>query len=93
MGDLGYGLEYPLWKKAYEDLMDDLEKSQVPCRVSATTVDIVQVGSLFDRQFYNQAIADKVDGFGECGEFHTLAQVWEVSRTIALGCDSSSSTT
>jgi ATP-binding cassette subfamily B (MDR/TAP) protein 1 len=92
MGDLGYGLEYPLWQKSYEDLMDGLEKSQVPCRVSATTVDTVQVGSLFNRQFYNQAIADKVDGFGECGEFHSLAQVWEVSRTIALGCDSSSST-
>jgi hypothetical protein len=43
------------------------------------------VGSLFNRQFYEEAIDAKIDGFGECGEFHTIAKVWEIERHVALG--------
>ena len=33
----------------------------------------------------NDAIALGLDGFGESGEFHSLAEVWSVSREQALG--------
>lgn len=78
-------LEYPLWKADYEALLTDLENSQVPCYISGSTVVSVQVGSLFNRQFYERAIESNCDGFGECGEFHSLAKVWEAERQIALG--------
>jgi diphthamide synthase (EF-2-diphthine--ammonia ligase) len=81
----GFDLEYPLWKADYEKLLCDLEMSQVRCYVSGSTVNVVQVGSLFNRQFYEEAIEAKIDGFGECGEFHTLAKVWEIERHVALG--------
>ena len=48
--DLGYELEYPLWKADYAVLMDDLEQSQVPCSVTASTVDSVSVDTPFTRQ-------------------------------------------
>ena len=79
---LGYRLEYPLWKKDYSVLLEDLEKSQVPCFVSASSVDLAKVGSLFNRQFYKRMVQAKVDGFGEAGEFHTLAKVWEVPNYL-----------
>ena len=31
--------------------------------------------------------ADAADAFGENGEFHTLARVWEVDRARALGME------
>jgi ABC-type Fe3+-hydroxamate transport system substrate-binding protein/diphthamide synthase (EF-2-diphthine--ammonia ligase) len=84
--DSQYDLEYPLWKKPYEDLLNDLEASLVPCSVSGTTVENVKVGTAFTRQFYQEAVESNIDGFGENGEFHSLAKVWEVPRHIALGC-------
>ncbi len=83
--DLCYQLEYPLWKVPYATLMDDLETSQVPCFVSGSTVDAVPVGTPFDRRFYEQTKPQGLDGFGEQGEFHSIAQVWEVSKEKALG--------
>ena len=83
--DLGFALEYPLWKVEYADLMTDLEMSQVPCVVSASTVDSVAVDTPFTRDLYEEAPSLNVDGFGERGEFHSLAKVWEVSRATALG--------
>jgi diphthamide synthase (EF-2-diphthine--ammonia ligase)/ABC-type hemin transport system substrate-binding protein len=84
--DSPYDLEYPLWKKPYKELLTDLEASLVPCSVSGTTVETVQVGTAFTRQFYQEAVASNIDGFGEAGEFHSLAKVWEVPRHVALGC-------
>ena len=83
--DLPYVLEYPLWKVPYETLMEDLEASQVPCVVSGTTRDtIVQEGTAFDRSLYNRVTSLGLDGFGERGEFHSLAKVWKVPRKVAL---------
>jgi ATP-binding cassette subfamily B (MDR/TAP) protein 1 len=86
-GECGYSLEYPLWKMDYDVLMNDLEASQVPCLVSASTVDSVVVGTPFTRNLYNELQTHRIDPFGECGEFHSLAKVWEVPRSIALGLE------
>ena len=86
IGALGYKREYPLWQVSYEDLMKDLEASRVPCVVSASTVDSVEVGTRFTRDFYSSLVSGaQIDGFGERGEFHSLAQVWEVDSAVALG--------
>lgn len=86
MGELGYPTEYPIWHAPYDDLLSDLERSEVPCVVSATTVDGVVVGTKFTRE-YSETLTKNgtIDGFGECGEFHSLAKVWEVERKTALG--------
>mmetsp|Transcript_3735 Transcript_3735/g.10585 ORF Transcript_3735/g.10585 Transcript_3735/m.10585 type:complete len:530 (-) Transcript_3735:659-2248(-) len=79
-------LEYPLWKTTYSDLLDDLEASNVPCQVSGSTrAEEVPLGTVFDRKLYNRLIKTDIDAFGECGEFHSLAMVWEVPRSTALG--------
>lgn len=79
-------LSYPLWKCSYESLVKDLELSQVPCVVSASTVECVQVGEEYNESFRNRLASDNdVDVFGESGEFHTVAQVWKTTRQIALG--------
>ena len=41
----------------------------------------------FGREFMARAAAAGCDAFGERGEFHTLAHVWEVPREQALGHD------
>ena len=85
---MGYELEYPLWKVPFTKLIKDLDESQVPCILSASTVDGIQAGERFTREFHEKIMASttqKIDGFGENGEFHTLAQVWQVSRQCALG--------
>ncbi|KAI2504767.1 Diphthamide synthase [Fragilaria crotonensis] len=85
VGELGYKLEFPLWHVSYDDLLKDLEKSMVPCVVSASTVNSVAVGTLFTKSFSESLRRNgDIDGFGENGEFHSLAQVWEVDRRIAL---------
>mmetsp|Transcript_33284 Transcript_33284/g.72642 ORF Transcript_33284/g.72642 Transcript_33284/m.72642 type:complete len:653 (+) Transcript_33284:49-2007(+) len=85
VGALGIKLEYPLWKKPYEDLMAELEASTVPCVVSSSTVDGVKEGQIFSRQFFTSQVPG-LDAFGENGEFHTTARVWEArSREVALG--------
>ncbi|CAB9523577.1 chromosome 1 open reading frame 53 [Seminavis robusta] len=103
MGPLGYSLEYPVWKVPYDDLMNDLDESRVPCVVSGSTCDFVAVGTPFDRTFYNKLVTEapegpavettkdgasivrRIDAFGENGEFHSLAQVWNVTREQAQG--------
>jgi diphthamide synthase (EF-2-diphthine--ammonia ligase) len=85
---LGYELEYPIWKISYSDLMEDLEASKVPCQVSGSTREKeVPLGTVFDRKLYERLLDSDIDSFGECGEFHSLAMVWDVSRTTALGLD------
>ncbi|CAJ1965003.1 unnamed protein product [Cylindrotheca closterium] len=81
----GYQMEYPLWKADYSELLNDLEKSQVPCFITGSTNVQVKVGTEFTRFFYQEVVAAKLDGFGENGEFHSLAKVWEVPRATALG--------
>jgi len=82
-------LLYPIWKVPYEELHDDLETSGVPCEVSALGPGghdgPVQVGNPFNRDLARKAVAAGMDAFGENGEFHTLAKVWDVSRDKALG--------
>ena len=81
LSGLGADLHFPLWHADYEELSADLQASGVPCDVSATTVDAVAVGERFGEFETPQGL----DAFGERGEFHTLARVWEVPRRAALG--------
>ena len=82
-----YSLEYPLWNVPYEELISDLEASKVPIVLSAITVDndMLKKGVTFDRQLMNDVASLGMDGFGEEGEFHSIAKVWAVSREQALG--------
>jgi ABC-type Fe3+-hydroxamate transport system substrate-binding protein/diphthamide synthase (EF-2-diphthine--ammonia ligase) len=84
IGSLGYKLQYPVFQTEYEILWQDLEASKVPCIVSSSTVDHIRVGDVYSREFA-QRLPECVDRFGENGEFHTVAQVWEVDRLTALG--------
>jgi diphthamide synthase (EF-2-diphthine--ammonia ligase) len=88
LAQLDCKLEYPLWKRTYSDLMDDLEASNVPCKVSGSTLEKeVPLGTPFNRKLYERLVDSDIDGFGECGEFHSLAMVWEVPRCTALGLE------
>jgi len=84
---LGFELEYPIWKLPYVDLVLDLEKSGADIVVSASTEIGVQVGDVFDKFLSQRAEKLGMDGFGENGEFHSLAKVWVVSRDRALGLE------
>lgn len=86
LGTLGYQMEFPLWQVAYNELMKDLEASRVPCIVSASSTDEVETGTVFTREFYSSLQqGGTIDSFGENGEFHSLAMVWETDRMTALG--------
>jgi iron complex transport system substrate-binding protein len=80
-----YPLEYPLWKISYDDLIADLEASQVRVVISASTKDGVEEGMVFTRELMNKAVALGLDGFGESGEFHSVVEVWSVPRDQVLG--------
>ncbi|KAL9179378.1 hypothetical protein ACHAXT_008668 [Thalassiosira profunda] len=85
MGD--HALGYPLWQVPYEELYQDLEASGVRVVVSAVTTGdgVVKVGDVFSRDLMKDAAAAGMDSFGEKGEFHSIAEVWTVSREQALG--------
>jgi diphthamide synthase (EF-2-diphthine--ammonia ligase) len=87
LGPLGFAMEYPLFNVPYTELMVDLEASGVPCIVTSSTVPSVTAGELYDAAFRDRLAkeAPEVDLFGENGEFHTKAQVWEVNPVMALG--------
>jgi len=87
MGPLGYKIQLPLWKADYKKLEEDLDRSGVRCVVSASTVNGVSVGDVYDAAFRDKIRSRDVDLFGECGEFHTVAQVWTASRSRALGIE------
>ncbi len=75
----GATLHYPLWQADYEALLDDLEASGVPCDICAVPDARqagVSVGQRFSRALTEQ-LPPGIDRFGESGEFHTLARVWE----------------
>ncbi|GAB5362396.1 hypothetical protein AAMO2058_000793200 [Amorphochlora amoebiformis] len=90
-----YKLCYPLYGAKYSELLRDLKESQVPCVISAHSRDSdfgvpqlppqVRVGGLFGEEMVKACSLAGIDTFGENGEFHTLAQVWKVSRDQALG--------
>lgn len=80
MQGTGEELLFPLWERDYEDMIQELEGCGVPCVVSAVTEEAlgcVSLGERFGRALWERALAAGVDGFGENGEFHTLAQAWE----------------
>ena len=76
-------LHFPLWHKPYSVLLDMLEASNVPCKICALDSALqpsVKEGALFNRTFVQQ-LPPQVDAFGENGEFHTIAHVWEVCES------------
>jgi len=80
---LGTPLTFPLWHADYESLMNDLEESRIVCEISAVTPDAkgaVAIGDHFDRSLM-KSLPHGVDRFGEGGEFHTLAKVWELTSS------------
>lgn len=75
----GASLHFPIWQVPCEVLMKDLEASGIVCEVSAVT-DAARGGLVPGQRFDREAmmrLPDGVDRFGENGEFHTLAKVWE----------------
>ncbi len=82
-----YSLEYPLWNVPYTELMDDLEASGVNVVVSASNQDGIGVGTTFSRTLWQEATESGIDGFGEEGEFHSVAEVWTASKEQALGLE------
>jgi len=86
LGNLGISLLFPIWHRPYKDLLEDLEASRVPCVVSACersqtpesdSANPLIVGEVFTRAVFDRMTALGWDAFGENGEFHTLARVWE----------------
>uniref|UniRef100_A0A7S3EKN6 Fe/B12 periplasmic-binding domain-containing protein n=1 Tax=Rhodosorus marinus TaxID=101924 RepID=A0A7S3EKN6_9RHOD len=93
LGHLGI-LEYPLFGVDYDELFQDLKLSGVPCTITSCefgkelhrrSCDEVYVGREFDAELREACIECGWDDFGEDGEFHTLARVWEVDSKRALG--------
>ncbi|KAL7495069.1 hypothetical protein ACHAWT_005571 [Skeletonema menzelii] len=80
-----YSLEYPLWNVPYTELIDDLESSEVNVVVSASNQNGIGVGTTFSRTLWQDATKMGIDGFGEEGEFHSVAEVWTASKEQALG--------
>ena len=83
----GATLHFPIWQVPCEELMTDLEASGIVCEVSAVTdaaLGALVPGQRFDRKAMMR-LPDGVDRFGENGEFHTLAKVWEGSRAAGTG--------
>mmetsp|Transcript_22177 Transcript_22177/g.62422 ORF Transcript_22177/g.62422 Transcript_22177/m.62422 type:complete len:318 (+) Transcript_22177:2-955(+) len=83
-------LLFPLWRASYDELHRDLEASGVPCEISALGPNVEPKGELRVGTQFSRALADEVAGygmdrFGENGEFHTLAKVWEVPAVQAMG--------
>jgi ABC-type Fe3+-hydroxamate transport system substrate-binding protein/diphthamide synthase (EF-2-diphthine--ammonia ligase) len=81
-----YRLEYPLWKVPYDDLLADLEESGISVKLTAVTVEgFLKPGMRFTRELCGDVARSNMDGFGEEGEFHSIAEVWTVRRAQALG--------
>lgn len=85
--ELGAVLHAPLWRVPYDDLSRELAASSVPCRVCAIAVGPkpgaragggAVVGDLFNASLVAK-LDEGTDTFGEDGEFHTLAEVWNAS--------------
>lgn len=83
---LGPKLAFPLWQRDYDDLLEDLRASAVPCELSACPAQQkgeptpLRVGDMFDATLAARAREAGWDAFGENGEFHTLAKCWEAKH-------------
>ena len=74
-------LEYPLWKVPYDDLLTDLEESGIYVKLTAVTVEgFLKPGMRFTRELCGDVARSNMDGFGEEGEFHSIAEVWTVTE-------------
>jgi|MDSW01.1.fsa_nt_gb diphthamide synthase (EF-2-diphthine--ammonia ligase) len=91
---LGVNVCYPVWSDVaganYPALSADLRDSGVPCTITAVTEERCEragaiVGAAYGPELAEAVTAAGADAFGENGEFHTLAAVWETSRERALG--------
>ena len=74
-------LAFPLWDIPYSELIQDLEDSGISCEISAVTEaaqELLAVGDVYNRAAY-ELIRDQIDAFGENGEFHTIAKVWDAA--------------
>jgi iron complex transport system substrate-binding protein len=96
LAGLGLSLSLPLWAHPpgsnYASLAEELRASGVPCTVCAVAcasaaAPVCAVGDAYDARL-RSALADAgLDAFGENGELHTLARVWEAPPAQALGLD------
>ena len=74
----------PLFHAPYEALLEDLKASETPCTVCAIgdaqcwsdQPPCVRIGETFDAALAQRLAEAGADRFGENGEFHTLAEVW-----------------
>jgi diphthamide synthase (EF-2-diphthine--ammonia ligase) len=76
----GEALLFPLWQRSQEDMLRELEAAGVPCVVSSVSDGAhgaIAVGERFGCALWQRARAAGIDGFGENGEFHTLARIWD----------------
>lgn len=77
----------PLFHTPYEALLADLEASGTPCTVCALgdaqcwsgQPPCVRIGESFDTALAARLGEAGADRFGENGEFHTLAEVWNAA--------------
>lgn len=80
----------PLFEVAYESLLEDLAASGTPCTVCALgdaqcwsgRPACVRIGDRFDAALAHRLGEAGADRFGENGEFHTLAEVWEAPAPL-----------
>jgi ATP-binding cassette subfamily B (MDR/TAP) protein 1 len=87
--ELGASIYAPLWNVSYDELLADLDASGTPCTVCALgdhsplgPLDI-KIGEPFNAALLEMLPAH-VDRFGENGEFHTLAEVWNAASEDPL---------
>ena len=75
---IGATMYAPIFRVPYPELLADLERSGVPVVVCAATGDHpAQVGTTFDASLVDELERHGIDAFGENGEFHSVARVWE----------------
>jgi diphthamide synthase (EF-2-diphthine--ammonia ligase) len=70
----GASLWFPLWNVPAPVLLDELFTRGPAVRISASEVEGVRVGDLFDRGLVERLPPD-VDPMGERGEFHTVVEL------------------
>ena len=88
LAPLAPALAFPLWEADPAELLLDLERSGVPCIISACPgrddappgPPPIEVGATFDRALIERVLAAGWDPFGEAGEFHTRAEIWRAPR-------------
>ena len=65
---------FPIWKKSYQVLLEDLLRSPAKCHISAIADETCKqhfaIGDVFDQNLIEK-LPLHIDSFGENGEFHT----------------------